>query len=83
MGTKKPDFEKSLTSLETLIERMEQGDQPLERALKDFEQGIRLVRECQQVLSAAEQKVRILTEADENQHQSDEAHGDTQGIAPA
>lgn len=83
MGTKKPDFEKSLAALETLIERMEQGDQPLERALKDFEQGIRLVRECQQVLSAAEQKVRILAEADENQRQNDADHNDTQRIAPA
>lgn len=83
MGTKKPDFEKSLAALEMLIERMERGDQPLERALKDFEQGIRLVRECQQVLSAAEQKVKILTETNENQRQSDAAHNDTQEITPA
>nr|WP_210395991.1 exodeoxyribonuclease VII small subunit [Motiliproteus sediminis] len=59
---KAADFEQSLTELETLVTRMEQGDLSLEASLEAFEQGIKLTRECQQTLEQAEQKVRILME---------------------
>ena len=36
------DFEKSLKELETIVERMEKGEQPLEASLKDFERGTTL-----------------------------------------
>ena len=39
---------------------MEAGDLSLEESLKAFEQGIKLTRECQQALDAAEQKVQLL-----------------------
>lgn len=61
MSAKKFDLEKALSQLEKLVERLEQGDQPLETSLKAFEQGIGLVRECQQTLAQAEQKIRVLT----------------------
>lgn len=57
---KPPNLEASLARLETLVESMESGELPLEEALKAFEQGVKLTRECQQALSQAEQKVRIL-----------------------
>ena len=56
----KPDFEKSLKELETLVEKMEQGDLSLEESLSHFERGVQLSRSCQQALKAAEQKVEIL-----------------------
>ncbi len=55
-------FEESLAELEQLVERMEQGNLPLEDSLKLFERGVRLTRSCQQVLKEAEQKVQILLE---------------------
>lgn len=55
-----PDFEKSLKELESLVERMEQGEQNLEQSLKDFERGIELTRQCQQALQQAEQRVQQL-----------------------
>jgi exodeoxyribonuclease VII small subunit len=54
------NFEESLANLESLVEAMEAGDLSLEEALKAFEQGIWLTRECQQALEQAEQKVQIL-----------------------
>lgn len=56
-----PDFEQSLSELESLISQMEQGDLSLEASLAAFEEGIRLTRECQQMLDDAEQKVDMLT----------------------
>lgn len=61
---KAPDFEHSLAELQTLVERLESGELSLEESLGAFEQGIRLIRECQSALSQAEQKVQILLERD-------------------
>ena len=49
-----------MKELETLVERMEQGEQSLEQSLKDFERGIELTRTCQQALQATEQKIQQL-----------------------
>lgn len=56
------DFEKSLSELEKQVNLLESGDLSLEEALKSFEAGVRLTRECQQALTEAEQKIRILLE---------------------
>jgi exodeoxyribonuclease VII small subunit len=53
-------LEQSLKELETLVERLESGELPLEEALKEFEHGVRLTRACQTILKDAEQKVEIL-----------------------
>ena len=55
-----PDFESQLAELEALVDQMEQGDLPLDDALKAFERGIGLARSCQKALAEAEQKVQIL-----------------------
>ena len=44
------DFEKSLKGLETIVERMDKGDQSLEASLKDFERGMALVHACKSSL---------------------------------
>jgi len=63
MARKSPvNFEKAMSQLEELVEDMEQGDLPLEDALKHFEKGISLATDCQQALSKAEQKVTQLIE---------------------
>nr|WP_328988164.1 exodeoxyribonuclease VII small subunit [Thiorhodovibrio winogradskyi] len=65
-GEVSPDpaqFEQSLSELEALVDRLEQGDLILEDALASFEHGVHLSRDCQRALDAAEQRVRILTDA--------------------
>ena len=54
------NLEKSLTDLEEIVEELESGDLPLEKAMKKFEEGIKLTRNCQTALKDAEQKVEIL-----------------------
>ncbi|NTS77665.1 exodeoxyribonuclease VII small subunit [Catenovulum sp. SM1970] len=68
MAQKKPEnmsLEESLVELETLVGQLEQGELPLEDALKQFERGVGLIKASQTKLSQAEQKVSILTQADE------------------
>lgn len=58
------DFEKSIKQLETLVEKLEKGDTSLEDSLKNFEQGVKLTRECRQALQNAEQKISVLSQED-------------------
>lgn len=60
------EFEQALGELEKLVERLERGDVPLEEALKDFERGVALTRQCQSALKSAQQRVEILLAGDEN-----------------
>jgi len=63
MSSKKPaNLEKSLESLEKIVDELESGDLPLEQAMQKFEEGIKLTRSCQAALREAEQKVEILME---------------------
>lgn len=74
MPTKKDkefDFEKALLELEELVEQMEQGNVSLESSLQMFERGVTLTRQCQQALSAAEQKVQILLDNNDKQELAD------------
>ncbi len=57
------NLEKSLAELEELVEELESGDLPLDKAMKKFEQGIKLTRSCQTALKDAEQKVEILLQS--------------------
>ncbi|MCL9782778.1 exodeoxyribonuclease VII small subunit [Vibrio sp. S4M6] len=69
MASKKPEnmsFEESIEELDTLVNQLENGDLGLDDALKKFERGIALARASQKKLSAAEQRVSILLENDDN-----------------
>ncbi len=55
-----PDFEGALKKLGSIVEKMEGGELTLEQALKQFEQGVTLARQCQQALREAEQRVQEL-----------------------
>lgn len=54
------DLEKALADLEAIVETLESGDLSLDKSLKEFERGVRLSRECQGALKAAEQRVQAL-----------------------
>ena len=54
-----PTFESSMQELESIVNKMEQGELPLEDALKQFERGIQLIRQSQKTLQEAEQKVHF------------------------
>lgn len=55
-----PKFEESLSRLEKIVDELEKGDIPLDKALGLFEEGIQLSGSCRKELEAAEGKVEIL-----------------------
>lgn len=66
------NFENQLQQLETIVEQLESGELPLDEALKVFEKGVKLSRQCQQLLADAEQKVTILMDNQEQTFEVDE-----------
>lgn len=56
----KEKFEDALKKLEDIVKKMEAGDLPLDESLKSFEEGIRLIRSCQDKLDEAQRRVEML-----------------------
>ncbi len=54
------ELEESIRTLEALVEELESGELPLEKALAEFERGVKLTRRCQAALAQAEQRIEIL-----------------------
>ena len=54
------NFEKAMDRLESIVEQMESGKLPLEDLIVRYEEGMNLVKVCQERLSNAEQKIEII-----------------------
>ena len=54
------NFEKNLKQLEEVVAKLEQGDLPLDEAMKLFQEGMRLSKLCSQRLSTVEQEIKKL-----------------------
>ena len=54
-------FEQALTRLEEIVRSLENGQTKLEDSLALFEEGVRLVRLCNERLDGAEQKIKVLS----------------------
>lgn len=59
-ASQEPTFESAIGRLENLVADMEREDLPLERLIVNYEEGIKLVKTCQQKLSEAEKKIEII-----------------------
>ena len=63
----KQSFESAMKRLEEIVALLEDGKTPLDDSLAAFEEGVALVRICNEKLTQAEQKVRILIENEEGE----------------
>lgn len=54
-------FDEALSQLEGLAEQLEEGDVPLEQALRVYEEAVVLFRHCRERLGQVEQKLELLT----------------------
>ena len=57
MATAKPTFEEQLAQLQQIVNHLEQGNVPLEEALQQFQEGIKLSKELQTKLTNAEKRL--------------------------
>ena len=56
----KQTFEKSIQQLEEIVQELESGDLPLEKAIHRFEEGISLSKRCSKMLDETEKKISVL-----------------------
>jgi exodeoxyribonuclease VII small subunit len=54
-------FEKALAELESIVQRLEKGDVPLEESVAIYERGEVLKRRCEELLRQAEARVEKIT----------------------
>ena len=60
MAKKELKFEEALERFEEILRRLESGEGSLDALLKDYEEGVALLRTCNERLAQAEQRVRML-----------------------
>jgi len=58
-------FEQCLNDLEKIASNLENGDIGLDEAIKEFEKGIKLSKECSKKLDDAEKRINILVQGDD------------------
>ena len=56
----KKKFEEAIEGLEKIVERLESGELSLEDSLAAFEDGVRLIKVCNQKLTEVEKKIELL-----------------------
>jgi exodeoxyribonuclease VII small subunit len=56
----KQTFEKSIQQLEEIVQELESGDLPLEKAIHRFEEGMNLSKRCSKMLDETEKKISVL-----------------------
>ncbi|OKZ66107.1 MAG: exodeoxyribonuclease VII small subunit [Clostridium sp. 28_12] len=60
----KENFEESMKKLETIVTELENGNLNLDESVKKFEEGMKIAKQCNNILEDAEKKITILLEED-------------------
>ena len=58
--SKKQTFEQALTELEGIVNEVEQGKIGLEESIDKYEQGMKLIKYCRDILEAAEKRIETI-----------------------
>jgi len=85
---KKLNFEESIKQLKEIVERIEQGQIPLQDSLEQYEEGMALINHCRGILQKAEKRIEKISKeqgpaekaADEESPAGDEPEPDDGGL---
>ncbi len=59
-------FEDSIKQLKTIVDKIEQGQIPLQDSLEQYEQGMALIQHCRQILQKAEKRIEKISKVDDD-----------------
>lgn len=62
MAKEKKNFEKSLSELEEIVEKLERGEMSLDESIEIFQKGVTLSKDLSKMLDEIEKKITILVE---------------------
>ncbi|GLB46802.1 exodeoxyribonuclease 7 small subunit [Philodulcilactobacillus myokoensis] len=82
MAKETPTFEDNMNHLEQIVNQLENGDVPLEKALSEFKKGVGLSNRLQKTLSQAEHTLTHMETDDDkevnfNQHSNDDQQNES------
>lgn len=60
MSEKNDTFENKINELEEIAKKLESGELNLDESMKEFEDGMKLSKECTKILDEAEKKIMVL-----------------------
>jgi exodeoxyribonuclease VII small subunit len=80
MTTKKKyvDFESAMARLQEVTAQLESGDAKLEEAIQLYTEGLEIVKFCDEKLSEAEKKIKLINEQNGQLVEKDFADKDTE-----
>ena len=62
VSKKKVTFEENLAALERIVQELESGKVSLDESLKKYEEGVKVYKNCRDLLQKAEKKITLLTD---------------------
>lgn len=71
MPSKTQTFEENLQALEAIVARLESGEVPLEEAISQFQEGMKLSKDLQKTLAAAEKTLVKVMQGDGSEKELD------------
>lgn len=60
----KDKFEEAMKKLENIVTELENGNLNLDESVQKFEEGMKIAKQCNNILEDAEKKITILLEED-------------------
>ena len=66
----KLSFEEAIKELTSIVERIEQGEIPLQDSLQQYEKGMALIKHCRTILQKAEQRIEKISKEQETENRS-------------
>jgi exodeoxyribonuclease VII small subunit len=66
----KLSFEESVKRLKGIVDKIEQGEIPLQDSLEQYEQGMALIRHCRTILQTAEKRIERISKAQQDEPES-------------
>jgi exodeoxyribonuclease VII small subunit len=63
-AARQPTFEEAIRDLEGVVRVLEEGDIGLDESLEQYERGVKLLRQCYEVLQKAERRIELLSGVD-------------------
>ena len=71
MAKEKQTFEQAMEKLEGIVERIESGRVGLAESIAEYEQGVKLIKQCRTILDAAEKKIQLLAKGESGELEPD------------
>lgn len=65
---KKESFEEKMENLEKIVKELEDGKLDLEASVKKFEEGMKISKQCNEILEKSEKKITVLLENNEQEN---------------